>query len=520
MHSFDAANVSINYDNRRIYVDGEAFFIKGINYLPVPVGYSSWNIDVFSDRRIIDRDIENLKYLGVNAVRIHHLRLKNIQDKIYLLDRLYQNGIYAVIGRSLNDCSWSDPKVRKTILDDWKIFVQTFKTHPAVLMWIFGNEMNQPEKWDVPAAFSLLKEIKQVTHDLEGPNYWHPVTTALKDGYHIESIMKFDDCVDLWSYQLYRGSSFYNAIDQAFMVTQKPLIITEYGIDSYDSTKMREDQESHESISTKLYLEIYQHAIMNKVAGGFYFKYADDWWKLKNATVQDTAGWYAPGFPDMTANEEWFGLYSIQPISGQVDFLNPKKMAQKFSDLNLNFHPYVIWSSTPKIPHEETSGPMPAESFDKQESRPSDLSSIGGSSSPTALLKSFMPTQFLSNAETKKPSLQPALSIYRSEAPTKFQSKSPTKSPGILIKREPSAKISTPTKSPVLAISQREPSAKFPPSQLQTQIPSSIQPQSKTPTKSPVLATSQMKPSTKISPVQQPITRIPSSIRSSSLKPN
>jgi beta-galactosidase/beta-glucuronidase len=186
-----AVQVSVNLNDHRVYVEGKPFFFKGLNYLPIPVGYNPWNIDVFDDTRIIDRDIELLKYLNINSVRIHHISTKNPETKRYMLDKLYENGIYAVLCRTFNDNNrnWADPAVRKATMDDWVDLVTTYKDHPAVVMWMFGNELNQPTKWNVPAAFSMMKEIKDMTHKLEGPDNWHPLTTALIDGNTAQTIM-------------------------------------------------------------------------------------------------------------------------------------------------------------------------------------------------------------------------------------------------------------------------------------------------------------------------------------------
>ncbi len=407
-----AVNVSLNYETRSIIVDGKPFFFKGINYLPIPIGYSSWNIDVFSNKKIIDRDIQNLKFLGVNSVRIYHLRLENIESKMYLLNKLYENGIYAVLCRSINNKNWSNPVVRNDILKDWANFVTAFKSHPAVLMWVFGNEMNQPSKWDVPAAFSLLKEIKELTHELEGSENWRPVTTPLMDINIVQYIRAYDDCVDVWSYQIYRGASFYGMINQAAAATRKPLLITEYGIDSYDSTKMSEDQDIHMSVSTKLYLEIFENAKRDRISGGFYFKYSDDWWKLKNATTQDVNGWYARGFPDQTANEEWFGLYSIKPISGEIDQLIPKKMAASFASLNAISNPYLIREkSTASKPTDEEKPPNAASTQDPKESLLDNRPTKSPMQSVSNTLKPESSFTIQPSAAPSRPKTSPSLNL-------------------------------------------------------------------------------------------------------------
>jgi beta-galactosidase/beta-glucuronidase len=196
-----ATRVYVNSTDRRIYIDGKPFFFKGVNYLPIPIGVnSSTAVDIFNDTRLIDRDIENLKYLGVNAVRIHYLHLTNLDMKMYLFDRLYENGIYVVVSGAVSRrINLSDPIIREGALNDWRQYVLAFKDHPAVIMWSFGNEMNNPSRWNVSVVFNFLRDITRVTHEIEGPDQWRPVSTALMDSSPVQYVQTYDDVVDVWS---------------------------------------------------------------------------------------------------------------------------------------------------------------------------------------------------------------------------------------------------------------------------------------------------------------------------------
>jgi hypothetical protein len=131
LYSSLAVKVSVNLADHRVYVDGKPFFFKGLNYLPIPIGYNPWNIDVFNNIKIIDRDIENLKALKINSVRIHHISTANPEAKRYMLDKLYENGIYAVLCRTFNDNNrdWADKTVRENTMNDWLDLVKTYKDH-------------------------------------------------------------------------------------------------------------------------------------------------------------------------------------------------------------------------------------------------------------------------------------------------------------------------------------------------------------------------------------------------------
>jgi hypothetical protein len=90
--------------------------------------------------------------------------------------------------------------------------------------------------------------------------------------------------------------------------------------------------------STKLFNELVMYAGQNKITGGFFFQYADVWWKFGSPNEQDTHGWAAGGFPDKFANEEWWGVFKISP--GSPNVLTPRKMFDALSTLHKNAQPY------------------------------------------------------------------------------------------------------------------------------------------------------------------------------------
>jgi hypothetical protein len=335
-----AIRVSTNLTDHRVYVNGKPFYFKGINYLPIPIGHDPWNIDPFDDPAVVDRDVPKLKAMGVNTVRIHHFQVTNPKSKLYLLDKLYENEIFAVICLTFNsnDQPWADPVARDTIKNRFLDLVRAYGKHPAVLMWIFGNELNQPTKFDEPNAFSLLKEVKDATHALEGPDNWHPVTTAFIDVKAVNAAKAYSDCVDVWAIQSYRGLSFFTLINEFSSATNLPVVMTEFGVDAYNNITQSEDQDMQVSGSTLLFNELAMYSKQNKITGGFFFQYADVWWKFGSPLVQDHHGWKAGGFPDKVANEEWWGVFTLSP--GSPNVLTPRKMFTALADLHKNAHPY------------------------------------------------------------------------------------------------------------------------------------------------------------------------------------
>lgn len=98
-----------------------------------------------------------------------------------------------------------------------------------------------------------------------------PVTTTLADVNLINLIRTYDGNVDLWAVQLYRGRSFGNFFTQYANASSKPVLITEYGIDAYDSRISAENQTMQQDYDTSLALEILQNN--ETCAGGTVFAY-------------------------------------------------------------------------------------------------------------------------------------------------------------------------------------------------------------------------------------------------------
>jgi hypothetical protein len=159
----------------------------------------------------------------------------------------------------------------------------------------------------------------------------------------VNAVQTYSDCVDVWAIQSYRGVSFFGLINQLSGASNLPLVMTEYGVDSYNNVTQSEDQDMQVTGSTKLFNELAMYALQNKITGGFFFQYADIWWKFGSPFVQDYHGWAAGGFPDKVANEEWWGIFKISP--GSPNVLTPRKMFDALKTLHANTNPYGVIKS-------------------------------------------------------------------------------------------------------------------------------------------------------------------------------
>lgn len=161
-----AAKVEVRRSAERcqLYVNGQPFYIKGAG------------IELGSP--------EKLKAHGGNAFRTWSV--ENGRDSgLQVLNRALTNGLYVAMGLDV------DHERRGFDYDDTNAVARQFatltgqvnqlKNHPALLVWVIGNELNfekNPKVWD--AVNDLSKRIHQLD-----PN--HPTTTTLA-GFRKETV--------------------------------------------------------------------------------------------------------------------------------------------------------------------------------------------------------------------------------------------------------------------------------------------------------------------------------------------
>ncbi len=341
----------VTINDRKILVSGEPFTIKGVGYAPTPIGGDPETLPPHGDyftsdySAIHNRDLLLLRQIGANTIRLWGWKYDG--DHTYFLDAAYDDGvkpIYVIASFWLDPSrNISDPTAREVIIAEFTQMVAIHKNHPAVLMWAIGNELNAPWMFgDSDDLFSLVDEMAQAAHTEEGANY-HPVTTPLADIDLIDTIANRDSEVpnlDIWSVQVYRGSSFGGLFGDYAAVSDKPLVITEYGIDAYDD----QNEGEYENIGTP-YQATYAESLWNEIvansnvcAGGSIMAYSDEWWKGKHgqtdsdhpdcpdtdSTFHSTCGYANGAHPDGYANEEWWGIMRTLDNGTNPDIMQPR----------------------------------------------------------------------------------------------------------------------------------------------------------------------------------------------------
>jgi hypothetical protein len=240
------------------------------------------------------------------------------EDWKFVLDELHARGLKAIV--SLSPARPFTEQITRV--------VDTYKNHPAILMWMIGNEWNLNLVYgaysSVTEAAKAIEEAAQLVKQLDPhhpvasswgePNYPSFATTK-------EIIANHCPSVEVWSFNVFRGQTFGNLFDQWQEITAltgpKPMLVGEFGLDAYDSVLGQEDQIAQRD---QLYFQ-WQHIRNNLSAedaarvclGGTVFAFNDEWWKDRAGSPweHDLGGWPSGNSPDGYASEEWWGLVDI-----------------------------------------------------------------------------------------------------------------------------------------------------------------------------------------------------------------
>ena len=344
----------------KLTVDGKDYFIKGIEYSADTVGtrpeandwmhsdlnnngsidgpYDSWvdyDRDNFqsSDEPAVG-DFALLKAMGANTIRIYHS--DNINKEI-LRDLHERFGIMVIMGNLLgaytkgSGADWADGTNYKDVIqkynmrEDVRKMVMEHKDEPYVLMWMLGNENDSPgseansTKTNTNAGkypdeyASFVNSICEMIKSIDGE---HPVGVCNATIRFIPNYKKFAPAVDILGFNQYKGPYGFGVLwNRVKMEYDKPVLITEYGCDSYNLTKSAEDEAYQARYHKGAWKDIERHSFWGSGTGnsigGVVYCWMDKWWLVGSPSVHDTVNgaWGGPT-QDGFFKDEWMGVIS------------------------------------------------------------------------------------------------------------------------------------------------------------------------------------------------------------------
>jgi hypothetical protein len=334
-------------DGQKLTVNDKDFFVNGMNWDYFPIGtnytYSLWNQSDDLIKRALDYEMSMLKNMGVNTVRMYTgvpaRWIKYIYDNygIYtMLNHSFGRYGLTVKGRWEPNTDYSNPNVRDLLLKEVKDLASKYKNTPGLLMYLLGNENNYGLFWrgaeteNIPVqdrqstkdATYLYKLFNEAAKEMKAIDAGHPMAICNGDLLFLDIIAKECKDIDILGINVYRGSTFTDLYDRAKKEFSKPVILTEFGSDAYNTQANKEDQEYQAKVLVSNWKEIYANAAglgkNGNSLGGFTFQFSDGWWKTGQTTNLDehdpAASWSNGGYTndfvngENNMNEEWFGI--------------------------------------------------------------------------------------------------------------------------------------------------------------------------------------------------------------------
>lgn len=289
-----------------VLADATPYRIQGVCWSPTGVGetntagYSQYYLQYGAT------DAPLLEGLGANTVKTYD-PFARTPEALALLDDLHARGIMV----AMTVLAWHGDAGPKEYL----AAVDYFKDHPAILMWIVGNEFNYNNLYgaaDLDEATAIVNEAIDMIHAAD-PD--HPVAVGHGEVPSPDRYAAIPNA-DVWALNLYPALDLDSRFVAWPALSDKPFFVSEYGADAFDNGAGQEDQAAQAEATETLTMQIMDHYSADDPAepglGGTIFVLTDEWWKADGSPDNHDNG----GFPgaihaDNFANEEWWGLMTV-----------------------------------------------------------------------------------------------------------------------------------------------------------------------------------------------------------------
>jgi len=352
-------------------VNKKPFLIKGIIYNPTPI-CKGYDYDFFNDTNkqwLIDGKL--MKEAGINCVRIYSTGENLDKVKEFVNEMYTKFGIYTIVSDWLGlwcypGVNYADEQFQKNTKERILRIAETLKNEKGLLMWVLGNENSYTFSgkicfWTSP-EINKIKDLRQqietrakiyysfvddVAVEIKKIDPNHPVALGNGEESFLDIASKVCDDIDILAIISYRGKKFGNLFDHIKTYFNKPIFISEFGADSYDSYLEKEAEDIQAEYIISQWKNIFEHTVFSKnmegnCIGGTLFEWSDEWWKHNEGYTPDwcihnvEAGWSNGSYyfdikaknNGLNMNEEWFGIVALsdKKIKGnEINQRIPKK---------------------------------------------------------------------------------------------------------------------------------------------------------------------------------------------------
>lgn len=268
--------------NKRIYINGSLFFIKGIAYgisMPgLPPGVEGGGFNKIPTS-VFENDFRMMKETGINTIRTYEPLPDSLLDLIEKYD-------LKVIEQVVYPSAYTDYASKEQLNSLKRMATEVVKKHKnrkCILMWSIWNDA--PFLYDEPGnpiphyGFDTVNNfMKEIYLAIKAVDKGHPVTAA-----NILNVQGYElglDFLDVIGCNAYIGGHGYGwrgkedalrSIKTMVEISNKynkPVFITETGY----STFVKKDSQDKA-------LEVQIKSVDESVAGIVIFEWADEWWK-------------------------------------------------------------------------------------------------------------------------------------------------------------------------------------------------------------------------------------------------
>ena len=191
------------------------------------------------DDAINVRDFELLKWIGANSFRTSHYpyseELMQMADRqgFLVIDEVPAVGMH-FLPKTVFTEGMVDDETLKHHKDVIKDLYERDKNHPSVIMWSIANEACTWEE----ASVKYFEELTDLIRSLDATR---PVTNVMFEMADTDKVSHLCDVICInryhsWYYNLARIETIYKGmkkdLDSWYKKLKKPVIITEYGVDT------------------------------------------------------------------------------------------------------------------------------------------------------------------------------------------------------------------------------------------------------------------------------------------------
>ena len=231
-------------------------------------------------------DIERFAAHGGNSIRTWSTNWEG-QDTQALLDRAHAHGVTVALGLAMEPerrgFDYDDAEAVAAQLELMRNEVLKYRDHPALLLWIIGNELNH--SYTNPRVYDAVNDVAEMIGEFDP---YHPTTTTTS-GFKSEVITEVlarAPALDFISFQMY-GSIFELHARLARSGFDAPFMVTEWGAVGYwemEKTDWGVPFETTSSEKADVFLRAYRE-VLQPLEGQLLGSYVFFWGQKQERTA-------------------------------------------------------------------------------------------------------------------------------------------------------------------------------------------------------------------------------------------